>query len=397
MTRPPRPGCDEPSSSPRPGRGPTPTRGSAASSSRPTAPGRRRGPPPRGRHAARRDRGPARRRRRGPGGDRLRDASSRARTPAAPVPARTPSSRRASRGSSSRSRTRTRTPREAPSVLHAAGIHVTGGVLADEAAALNDRWARSVALGRPLVTWKLATTLDGSSAAADGSSQWITGEAARADVHALRATRDAVLVGTGTVLADDPRLTVRMPGGGLAPQQPLRVVMGSVRRPAGARLHDAPGEVLHLRTRDPSEALNRLWHSGIRDVWLEGGPTLAAAFLRAGLVDDVYAYVAPALLGSGRAAVADLGITSIADVRRLDLVDVDGRRGRRPHPRRRPPASARRTLRRQSCSPESSRSSAPSPPSSTAPTRPCCASTAPSSSATPSTAPRSPSTASASP
>ena len=190
-------------------------------------------------------------------------------------------------------------------VLHAAGIHVTGGVLADEAATLNDRWARSVALGRPLVTWKLATTLDGRSAAADGSSQWITGEAARADVHALRATRDAVLVGTGTVLADDPR-----------------VVMGERPLPAGARLHDAPGEVLHLTTRDPSEALGRLWHSGIRDVWLEGGPTLAAAFLRAGLVDDVYAYVAPALLGSGRAAVADLGITSIADVRRLDLVDV---------------------------------------------------------------------------
>ena len=207
-------------------------------------------------------------------------------------------------------------------VLHAAGIHVTGGVLADEAAALNDRWARSVALGRPLVTWKLATTLDGRSAAADGSSQWITGEAARADVHALRATRDAVLVGTGTVLADDPRLTVRMPGGALAPHQPLRVVMGEREVPPGARLHSAPGPVVHLSTRDPREALDLLWHRGVRDVWLEGGPTLAAAFLRAGLVDDVYAYVAPALLGAGPAAVADLGIASIDDVRRLDLVDA---------------------------------------------------------------------------
>src|SRR6478752_4944048 len=213
------------------------------------------------------------------------------------------------------------TPHAEIEALSSAGSAARGAT-AYEAATLNDRWARSVALGRPLVTWKLATTLDGRSAAADGSSQWITGEAARADVHALRATRDAVLVGTGTVLADDPRLTVRMPGGGLAPQQPLRVVMGERPLPAGARLHDAPGEVLHLKTRDPSEALNRLWHSGIRDVWLEGGPTLAAAFLRAGLVDDVYAYVAPALLGSGRAAVADLGIISIADVRRLDLVDV---------------------------------------------------------------------------
>src|SRR5829696_5408814 len=97
--------------------------------------------------------------------------------------------------------------------LHAAGVQVTGGVLADEAAAVNERWTRTVALGRPLVAWKLATSLDGRSAAADGTSQWITGEAARADVHRLRATRDAILVGTGTVVADDPHLTVRDPEG----------------------------------------------------------------------------------------------------------------------------------------------------------------------------------------
>ncbi|MBC9823258.1 bifunctional diaminohydroxyphosphoribosylaminopyrimidine deaminase/5-amino-6-(5-phosphoribosylamino)uracil reductase RibD [Terrabacter sp. MAHUQ-38] len=207
--------------------------------------------------------------------------------------------------------------------LHAAGVQVTGGVLADEAAALNDRWARTVALGRPLVTWKLATTLDGRSAAADGSSQWITGEAARADVHLLRASRDAVLVGTGTVLADDPRLTVRMPDGAPAERQPVRVVMGLRDVPPAARLRDAPGEVVHLATHEPREALEALWVKGIRDVWLEGGPTLAAAFLRAGLVDDVYAYVAPALLGSGSAAVADLGIGSIEGLQRLELVDVE--------------------------------------------------------------------------
>ncbi|NUO33706.1 MAG: bifunctional diaminohydroxyphosphoribosylaminopyrimidine deaminase/5-amino-6-(5-phosphoribosylamino)uracil reductase RibD [Dermatophilaceae bacterium] len=206
--------------------------------------------------------------------------------------------------------------------LHAAGVRVTGGVLAEEAAALNARWARTVALGRPLVTWKLATTLDGRSAAADGTSQWITGEAARADVHTLRATRDAVLVGTGTVLADDPRLTVRMPDGGLAPHQPLRVVMGLRPVPRDARVAATPTEVLHLATRDPREALESLWQRGVRDVWLEGGPTLAAAFLRAGLVDDVYAYVAPAFLGGGRPAVADLGVESIGGLRRLDLDEV---------------------------------------------------------------------------
>ena len=206
--------------------------------------------------------------------------------------------------------------------LHAAGVDVIGGVLADEAAALNVRWARGVTLGRPLVTWKFAATLDGRSAACDGTSQWITSGASRADTHELRATRDAVLVGTGTVLADDPRLTARMPSGELAAQQPLRAVMGLRDVPASAAVHDGPGEVLHLRTRDPEVALKELWEQGVRDVWLEGGPTLAAAFLTAGLVDDVYAYLAPALLGSGRAAVDDLGITTIADVRRLEVVDV---------------------------------------------------------------------------
>jgi len=206
--------------------------------------------------------------------------------------------------------------------LHAAGVDVIGGVLAEEAAALNARWARGVALSRPLVTWKFAATLDGRSAASDGTSQWLTGEASRADTHELRATRDAVLVGTGTVLADDPRLTARVPDGGLAAQQPLRVVMGLRDVPASARVHDGPGDVLHLRTRDPEVALKELWGKGLRDVWLEGGPTLAAAFITAGLVDDVYAYLAPALLGSGRAAVDDLGITTIADVRRLEVVDV---------------------------------------------------------------------------
>src|SRR4051812_34088877 len=206
--------------------------------------------------------------------------------------------------------------------LHAAGIQVTGGVLADEAASLNERWARSVALRRPLVTWKLASTLDGRSAAADGSSQWITGEAARADVHLLRATRDAVLVGSGTVLVDDPRLTVRGPDGSLVPDQPVRAVMGQRAIPSGARIHGAPGEVVQLRTRDPGEALDLLWRRGLRDVWLEGGPTLAAAFLRAGLVDDVYAYVAPVLLGAGRPAVDDLGIESITSALRLELVDA---------------------------------------------------------------------------
>jgi diaminohydroxyphosphoribosylaminopyrimidine deaminase/5-amino-6-(5-phosphoribosylamino)uracil reductase len=92
--------------------------------------------------------------------------------------------------------------------------------------------------------------------------------------------------------------------------------------PVSAAVHGGPGDVLHLRTRDPKEALELLWDKGIRDVWLEGGPRLAAAFLGAGLVDDVYAYLAPALLGAGPQAVADLGIGTVADTLRLHTADV---------------------------------------------------------------------------
>lgn len=212
-------------------------------------------------------------------------------------------------------------------VLRASGVEVEAGLLAGEAAAINARWARTVALGRPLVTWKFAATLDGRSAAADGSSQWITGEEARRDVHDLRATRDAIVAGTGTVLTDDPRLTVRrepdrMPLGRLPETAPLRVVVGLRDVPATARVHTGPGGVVHLRTRDPQVVLDTLWERGVRDVWLEGGPTLAAAFLSAGLVDEVVAYLAPALLGAGPAAVGDLGITSMDAIRRLEFTDV---------------------------------------------------------------------------
>jgi diaminohydroxyphosphoribosylaminopyrimidine deaminase/5-amino-6-(5-phosphoribosylamino)uracil reductase len=135
------------------------------------------------------------------------------------------------------------------------------------------------------------------------------------------------VAGTGTVLADDPRLTVRLPADRmpLGPSRevtPRRVVVGLRDVPAAARVHDGPGEVLHVRSRDPHEVLAALWDDRRRDVWLEGGPTLAGAFLTAGLVDEVYAYVAPALLGAGPSAVANLGITTMAAIRRLQTKDV---------------------------------------------------------------------------
>ena len=206
--------------------------------------------------------------------------------------------------------------------LRAAGIDVVGGVLADEAGRLNRAWSFAVRRGRPFVTWKLATTLDGRSAALDGSSRWVSSRAARADTHRLRAVCDVVLVGTNTVAVDDPQLTVRDAAGGPLPYQPLRVVMGERALPADRRVFDGHAETLHLRTRDPQVALAELHRRERRHVFLEGGPTLAAAFLRAGLVDEVVAYVAPVLLGSGLAAVGDLGIPTIAEALRLPVTDV---------------------------------------------------------------------------
>ena len=206
--------------------------------------------------------------------------------------------------------------------LRAGGVAVEGGVLVEEARELNRAWEFALTRGRPRVVWKFAATWDGRAAAADGTSQWITGPAARADVHHLRAESGAIMVGTGTVLADDPSLTVRRPDGTLNERQPLRVVMGGRVLPTTARVLDTAAPTVQLRERDPARALQILADRDIRQVWLEGGPTLAGAFLTAGLVDEVVAYLAPALLGSGPSAVGDLGISTIADVLRLSPYEI---------------------------------------------------------------------------
>jgi diaminohydroxyphosphoribosylaminopyrimidine deaminase/5-amino-6-(5-phosphoribosylamino)uracil reductase len=208
--------------------------------------------------------------------------------------------------------------------LRAAGVDVEAGVLADESRLTNVAWTFALEHRRPYVSWKFAATLDGRSAAADGSSRWITGPAARADVHRLRAECDAVMVGTGTVATDDPQLTVRDASGEPldADRQPLRVVMGLRDISSAARVLDDAAPSVALRTRLPGEALSALAERGCQHVWLEGGPTLAAAFVVDNLVDRVVAYVAAALLGAGSSAVGDLGIGSIAEARRLRLTDV---------------------------------------------------------------------------
>jgi diaminohydroxyphosphoribosylaminopyrimidine deaminase/5-amino-6-(5-phosphoribosylamino)uracil reductase len=206
--------------------------------------------------------------------------------------------------------------------LREACIDVETGLLADEARALNRVWSFAVEHRRPFVTWKLATSLDGRSAAADGTSRWVSSTAARRDTHRLRALCDTMLVGTRTVEIDDPRLTVRDEHDRPLARQPLRAVMGERDLDPGRRVLDDEAETVHLRTRDPHAALAELFARDRQHVFLEGGPTLAAAFLRAGLVDEIVVYVAPLLLGAGTSAVADLGITTIADALRPRVTDV---------------------------------------------------------------------------
>ncbi len=195
--------------------------------------------------------------------------------------------------------------------LAAAGIDVIGDVQADLVTAGPLReWLHKQRTGLPHVTWKYATSIDGRSAAADGSSQWITSEAARADVHRRRATADAIVVGTGTVLTDNPTLTARLADNGLADRQPMRVVVGMRDIPSEAKVLNDDSRTMVIRTRDPAEVLRAL--SDRTDVILEGGPTLAGAFLRAGAIDRILAYVAPILLGGPIAAVDDVGVPSIA-------------------------------------------------------------------------------------
>ncbi|MFJ3585731.1 bifunctional diaminohydroxyphosphoribosylaminopyrimidine deaminase/5-amino-6-(5-phosphoribosylamino)uracil reductase RibD [Streptomyces sp. NPDC090127] len=229
--------------------------------------------------------------------------------------------------------------------LRAAGIEVEGGLLADEAEAGNIAWLTSVRLHRPFVRWKYAATLDGRIAAADGTSRWITSAESRADVHRLRAEADAVVVGSGTARTDDPHLAVRGVEGAV---QPLRVVVdteASAVKPGARVLDDAARTVIAVAedllveetvhfpetwrlSRAPGggldipELLAALHQQGVRSVLLEGGPTLAGAFVRAGAVDQIVGYLAPVLLGAGPHALADAGITTLTEALRLDVTET---------------------------------------------------------------------------
>ncbi len=197
--------------------------------------------------------------------------------------------------------------------LRAAGLRVEVGVLQAEITEQLRPYLHHRTTGRPYVTLKLAATLDGRTAAPDGTSQWITGQEARTDVHRLRADNDGILVGAGTVRADNPSLTVRHVEG----TSPRRFVLGHI--PAGAKVLPAT-EVAG----DLEDVLNTIGGEGVLSLMVEGGALVAAAFHAADLVDDYVIYLAPAFFGGDDAAglFGGAGATSIAELWRGTIVDV---------------------------------------------------------------------------
>lgn len=242
-------------------------------------------------------------------------------------------------------------------VLRNRGVEVQAGVLESEARSLNPGFVKRMTEGLPYLRCKIAASLDGRTAMPNGDSKWITSEAARRDVQVLRARSSAIIIGVGTLLADDPSLNVRLesrqlPGGAPGEQvrQPLRVVVDStLRTPAQARMFDLPGSTLIACVkRDPVRAtrvesagaevyvcpgskgrvdleslLRSLARREINEVLVEAGPTLAGAVLQAGLVDEILLYFAPHLMGDGARGLFSLpGLERMRDRIALEITDV---------------------------------------------------------------------------
>ncbi len=204
--------------------------------------------------------------------------------------------------------------------LQAAGIEVEVGNLQDASIALNASWNFAQQNNRPWVIWKTATTLDGFVAAEDGTSKWITGEPARERVQEIRASVGAILTGTGTVLADDPLLTVRaLP----ADKQPLRVIVGDRELPADSQIFAGEKPAIRMAG-DLSKVITELWQlHGIHSVLVEAGSHVSQSLWSANLVDEVYWFQAPVVLGSGKPAIGNFGVNTLANASRFPEYQVD--------------------------------------------------------------------------
>jgi len=206
--------------------------------------------------------------------------------------------------------------------LRAAGIKVIDGVLTKEASYANRAWLTKITKSRPYFVWKVATTLDAKIAASDGTSKWISNEVSRNDVQRLRRESDAILVGTNTVVSDDPHLIPRGEFSGYS-RNPIRVIFGENDLPTNSKVFDSAAETVHIKSRDLNKLVSKLNELDINQVFVEAGSKLTSAMVTAGLMDELVIYQAPALLGSGKPFFADDSHSTIEDQMRLEHISTE--------------------------------------------------------------------------
>ena len=205
--------------------------------------------------------------------------------------------------------------------LRAAGIKVVEGVLKAEAAYANRAWLMKIKKNRPFFTWKVATTLDAKIAATDGTSKWITNETSRADVQVLRRQADAILVGTNTVITDDPHLIPRGDFAGYS-HNPIRVICGEQDLPKDAQVFDSAAQTVVVKSKDLDLLIEELNKLEINHVFVEAGMTLASAMVDHCLMDELVMYQAPSLLGSGKPFFTFDHPSTISNQMRLDHIST---------------------------------------------------------------------------
>jgi diaminohydroxyphosphoribosylaminopyrimidine deaminase/5-amino-6-(5-phosphoribosylamino)uracil reductase len=202
--------------------------------------------------------------------------------------------------------------------LRVAGIEVQSGIGADQARVANRAWLTKIEKGRPRITWKIASTMDGKVAARDGSSKWITGELARADVARMRSQVDGIVTSTTTVIADDPAMTSKGVG-----SNPIRIVMGTSELNTNMQILDGAAETVLIRSRDLKDLISMATERGFNELLIESGPTFGTALLRENLIDEIVLFQAPTFLGSGTPAIGDLDITNISGRLDFEISDAE--------------------------------------------------------------------------
>ena len=202
--------------------------------------------------------------------------------------------------------------------LRAAGIEVESGIGEKLARLENRAWLTKMELGRPRITWKIASTMDGKVAASDGSSKWITGDLSRTDVARMRSQVDGIVTSTATVIADDPLMTSKGFG-----KNPVRIVMGANELSEKMQIFNDDAETVLLKSRNFDDLLSLAEERGFNELLVESGPTFGTALLREDLIDEIVLFQAPTLLGSGTPSIGDLGITNISGRLDFEISDVE--------------------------------------------------------------------------